>query len=472
MKAIAKDPDVETRRPVTIRPGDDINISEYVGTAWRYRWLILAVVAATALVAYLINRQITPTYEVTVRMLATESQVIDDATRRAVSVARFRELLESPSLIAAVLQDFQLTAPPHRMTPHGFLANNLSVREIPDTGILAASVRFTEPEKLVNLANKYAGRAVDLAARLNQDETKYARENLKVQADQARTRLTEAEKDLEDFRRKTQIELLRKDVEAILEHRPGVLSLQVDIETERAQLRQAEVELSKQERVRDVKRSLDTVPDTPIAPKTSEPDRPAESRDKGPLYTPPASMPQRGKAPGGVDKPREGELAAPPKPSTTADVAPPPAPLPLRSELNDPYVNPVYEILARDVAQSRAKLAGLEKRRQQLVGALKMSAPSSAKLEELYRAETQLAHLTGEYEVARTAYINAASKYEDARLQITVRSPRLQILDSALPPDRPVLPRTLRNVAAASMLAFTLSVVGVLLFDSSRHRRS
>jgi uncharacterized protein involved in exopolysaccharide biosynthesis len=456
---------------MTIRPGDDIDISEYVVTTWRYRWLILAIVAATALVAYLINRQITPTYEVTVRMLATESQVVDDTTRRALSVARFRELLESPSLVAAVLQDFGLTAPPYRMTPHGFLANNLSVREIPDTGILAASVRFKEPEKLVQLANKYAAQAVNVAKRLNQEETEYARENLKAQADQAKTRLAQAEQELEAYRRKTQIELLRTDVEAILDNRPDVLALQVDIEAERAQLRQYEVELSKQERVRDVKRSLDTLPDAPIAaaPKASEADRPVRSDEKGPLYTPPSSMPQRASVPGGSEKPQ----APSPKSSTpTTTPTAPPVPLPLRSELNDPYVNPVYEILARDVAQSRAKLAGLEKRRQQLVSELKMSAPSSAKLEELYRAEMQLAHLTGEYEVARTAYINAASKYEDARLQITVRSPRLQILDSALPPDRPVLPRIARNVAAASLLAFTLSVVAVLLFDSSRQRRA
>jgi succinoglycan biosynthesis transport protein ExoP len=473
VKAIAKDPDVDTRRPVTIRPGDEINLSEYVGTAWRYRWLILAIVAVTALVTYLVNRQITPTYEVTVRMLATESQVMDDATRRALSVARFRELLESPSLIATVLQEFQLSAPPYRITPHGFLANNLSVREIPDTGILSASVRFTDPDKLVKIANKYAEGALNLAARLNQDETKYAREQLKAQADQSRERLTQAEKELEEFRRKAQIELLRRDVEAILERRPDVMSLQVDIESERAQLRQAEIELSKQERVRDVRRSLDTVPDAPNVPAPSATE-PSRTPEKGPQWNPPSSKPQRGSVPGSAERPREGEASAPRRPATeTASTAPTvsSAPLPLRSELNDPYVNPVYEVLARDVAQSRAKLAGLEKRRQQLVSELKMSAPSSAKLETLYRSETQLAHLTGEYEVARTAYMNAASKYEDARLQITVRSPRLQILDSALPPDRPVRPRIFRNVTAAAMLAFTLTVIAVLLLDSSRQRR-
>ena len=82
-----------------------------------------------------------------------------------------------------------------------------------------------------------------------------------------------------------------------------------------------------------------------------------------------------------------------------------------------------------------------------------------------------MAHLSGEYDVARAAYLNAASKYEEASLQVTVRSPRLQILDAALPPERPVAPRILRNVAAAVLLALTMSIIAVLLIDSSRQRR-
>ena len=122
------------------------------------------------------------------------------------------------------------------------------MREIPDTGILSAFLlRFTDPDKLVKIANKYAESAVNLASRLNTDETTYARDLLKKQADESRKQLTKAENELEEFRRKAQIELLRKDVEAILDRRPDVMSLQVDIEAERAQLRQAEIELSKQE---------------------------------------------------------------------------------------------------------------------------------------------------------------------------------------------------------------------------------
>jgi uncharacterized protein involved in exopolysaccharide biosynthesis len=107
-----------------------------------------------------------------------------------------------------------------------------------------------------------------------------------------------------------------------------------------------------------------------------------------------------------------------------------------------------------------------------MVSGLNLAAATRAKLNALYEAETRLARLTGEYDVAHTAYMNASSKYEEASLQVTVRSPRLQILDAALPPERPVAPRILRNVAAAVMLALTLSIVAVLLIDSSRQRRS
>jgi uncharacterized protein involved in exopolysaccharide biosynthesis len=90
----------------------------------------------------------------------------------------------------------------------------------------------------------------------------------------------------------------------------------------------------------------------------------------------------------------------------------------------------------------------------------------------MYKAESDLATLTRNLEIARAAHLNAATRHEDARLQITVRSARLQILDQALPPDYPVSPRRLRNTAAAALIALTLAVIGVLVFDSSRRREA
>ena len=151
------------------------------------------------------------------------------------------------------------------------------------------------------------------------------------------------------------------------------------------------------------------------------------------------------------------------------DAVDPPFPaLRLRSEVLDPYVNPVYEVLARDVADSRSRLAGLERQRKELVDRLKLDAPSAEKLNRLYEAEAELARLTREHDLARASYLSAATKHEEARLQITMRSPRLQVLDRALAPDRPVAPRSLRNTLAATLLALTLGVAAVLIFDARR----
>jgi len=493
---------METHRAAAARPGDEIDLVQYAATSWRYRWVILAAVLLVVGVTYLVNRQLTPVYEVTVRMLATESQVNDDAIVRGLNVKRFRELLESPSLVASVLADFNLSAPPHNLGPRRFLDRNLTVSEVTDTGILLARIRLTDPDTLVKLANDYADKAVALAAQLNTDETSYARGTIKGQLDEARNRLTQAEINLEEFRKKTQIELLRKDVDAMLEHRPEVLSLQVDIESERAQLQQAEIELAQQERVRDARRSIDNLPDAPVAQRAPKPVDPNVRTGTNPAWdqpftpgvqaaVPPPSGtgptisgdmpsprgtagPQRGRgAPGipDVPEPSRERISPPAAERPSARQSPPPSTgLQLRSELNDPYVNPVYEVLARDVAQSRARLSGLERRRQQLSSALKLSAPTNAKLDALYRAETQLARLTSEYHVARTAYTNAASKFEEARLAITLRSPRLQVLDKAFAPEEPVAPKIARNVVAAAMLALMISIAATLLYDSSRRR--
>jgi uncharacterized protein involved in exopolysaccharide biosynthesis len=134
-------------------------------------------------------------------------------------------------------------------------------------------------------------------------------------------------------------------------------------------------------------------------------------------------------------------------------------------------VNPVYEALQRDITTYRAQLAGLVQERQELVSRLNLDAPSANKLNRLYAAETALEGLSRARDIAREAYLNAANKYEDARLQSTLRSPRLQILDQAIPPDAPVAPRALRNALAAMLVALTLAALAVVIADSRRSAR-
>lgn len=401
-------------------PGrDEIDLLEYAGTWWRYRYVLLAAALITGVVTYVANRQITPTWETTFRLMGTETG-LEDGTATRLNIVAFRELVESPTQAAALIEEFGLHGPPHELTPEKFLNGHVDVAVITDSTIIEVAVRLKDRDVLVKLARRYAERVVETAQRLNTEGIDYTADRIRQQRDAALERLTTAEAAVEAYQRRTQIELLRKDVDTMLERRPDALDLNVRIQGARARLQQADAELARQPRVRGERRGVDSLAST----------------------APPAD-PAAGAAPD----------------------------MKIRGELLDPYVNPVYEALSRDVSQYRSELAALEQERKELVGRLQLDSPTAARLTRLYQAESELEALARGRDVAREAYLTAAKQYENARLQSTVRSPRLQILDAALPPDAPVAPRALRNTAAAMLIALTIAAIAVLAFDASRRRR-
>ena len=70
--------------------------------------------------------------------------------------------------------------------------------------------------------------------------------------------------------------------------------------------------------------------------------------------------------------------------------------------------------------------------------------------------------------MAKRVYVEVATRYEQARLQVASRTPQLQVLDDALPPDRPVSPRPLRDTAIAMALALVLSTLSALFIGFIR----
>ena len=386
---------------------DEIDLLEFASVWWRYRYFLLAAAILAGGTTYLINRAMTPTWEVRFRLFGSEPGVEGNSRLNMVA---FRELVESPTQAEALLREFKLDQPPHDLTPTVFLAQHVSVEMIRDSTILEVAVRLKDRDTLVNLARRYAERVVESAQRLNTEGIDYAAKRILDERDATFKRLQEAEKSMRDFQRTTPIEPLRIDVENLLDRRPEALDLNVRIQGERARVQQLEAELAKQDKIRTTKRAVD----------------------------PPATS--------GTD-------------------------LQVRADRLDPYINPVYEALERDLTRARTELAALEQARKELVSRLQLDTRTGTRLAELYDAEARFTALTRAQEIAATAYQNAANKYEEARLESTVRSPRLQILDAALPPDRPVGPRALRNAVAAAMLALTIAAVVVLVRDPARRRQ-
>ena len=140
------------------------------------------------------------------------------------------------------------------------------------------------------------------------------------------------------------------------------------------------------------------------------------------------------------------------------------SPLRIRDEVLDPYVNPVYEVLSEQLAASRTRLSELETQRVEILRATDLSKAGGKKLNDLYASQAQLERLKQEADVARKMYLDVSTRYQQARLQATGRSPQIQIIDVAVAPQTPVAPRILRDTALAALAAFVLAGTALLLY--------
>jgi uncharacterized protein involved in exopolysaccharide biosynthesis len=130
--------------------------------------------------------------------------------------------------------------------------------------------------------------------------------------------------------------------------------------------------------------------------------------------------------------------------------------------------NKVYESIEEQLAFDRTRLAALERRQAELIGARKLDAQRQAKLTDLYRKETELARLTAEYEVAEKSYRELAAKYDVARVQVAGRSGQIQIVDRAIAPDTPMARHRGRNAVLGFIGGGTVAALGVLLIAAVR----
>jgi uncharacterized protein involved in exopolysaccharide biosynthesis len=107
--------------------------------------------------------------------------------------------------------------------------------------------------------------------------------------------------------------------------------------------------------------------------------------------------------------------------------------------------DPVSGRLQYEVAESRARVASLEKQHNESLRAA--GGPATVKeLNELYRRKLELSRLQAEYDVSEGVYSDLATRYEEARGRVVGIMPQLQIVDPPVQPDRP-LPRRLPQFA-------------------------
>jgi uncharacterized protein involved in exopolysaccharide biosynthesis len=422
---------------------EEVSLAQYMAVLWQYRLALLAIAVLAGIVALVIGFTRAPVYQASSKLMVSPSK-IGDQSGTAVSVGTYQAMVNSQTLVLQIMTELGLTGPPHRLSVSRFMQQQLQVDVLPDTHVIQVSVRLNDPALAAKFANRLAERAIEASRQVNQEDTITARDTIKLQVDESRARLTEAENKLETYRKDSQLDALRKDVYAMLDERARLLPLLVDIEAERARIQQTQDELLQQQPVRDVRRSVS--PTTVMNPQTSDATRPP----------PPANPPNPPGQPG-----QPGQPAQQPNQTSRGEAAQTPE-LKLRDDVLNPFVNPVYEVLQQQLAASRTKLSGLEKQRAEIMKNTDLGQAAAIKLRELYTKEAETERLQTELALSKQVYLDVSNRYEQARIQVAGRSPQIQIIDQAVPPESPVSPRILRDTAFAAVLAAVVAS-GLLL---------
>jgi uncharacterized protein involved in exopolysaccharide biosynthesis len=378
---------------------EEVSLAEYVLVLWRYRLALLAVAILAGLFALVVDWNRTPIYQASSKLLVSQSKIADGV--QTISMATYQSIVNSQTLVAETMDELGLTRPPHALSVPEVMQGNLVVQVIPDTFIIQVTARLADPKLAAGLANRLAERAVEFSRNASQEDIGSARGTIKGQLDESRSRMDAAEKKLEAYRKEAHLDALQKEVDAILDQRSRLLPLTVAIEAEKARVKQTSEELSRHKPVRNYQRS--------VAPSG-----------------------------GGTD-------------------------VTLREGLTDPYANPVYEVLEQRLATARTNLAAFEREHAEITRATSLSAAGAKKLNELYVRKAEIDRLQGELELSRRVYVDAASRYEAARLQVASRSAQLQVIDKAVPSTTPVSPRIVRDTAGAIALAVIAASAVLLL---------
>jgi uncharacterized protein involved in exopolysaccharide biosynthesis len=393
-----------------------VELIDYIHVLVSQRILIVAIILAGAVVGAVVTPFMTREYDATVSLLVSVPKV-GDAQAVDPSVPTYRALIMNRGITRTVLDEFGLREPPYSLTWEAFLRDHLSVDPVIDTNIVEVTVSMRDPQLAAEIANKIADLTVDLNSDLTQAEYVQSRDEIKDQLD-----ATEAElKDIRDrlllFRKEARIEMLDAEARALLADRDQIHDLVVDIETERARLQGAETEIANHEPRVTVNRSIDSdVAALEVARQIGN-----------------------------------GEQN------------------PLRLELRDEFINPVHQMLQEQIAGARTTLAALERRREELAGTEEDAAVRVA-LDKTYEARAELESLQLEFDLTRQQYSQLASRYDQAELQVLMRSASLQTIDEAVPPNRQARPRLSRNILTGLVIALIAALPAAVIRDEFQGR--
>jgi uncharacterized protein involved in exopolysaccharide biosynthesis len=440
------------RRPDGDEDEDASVVDRYIW-AIRRRWLLIAAGAVIGgIVGFSVASRQPLRYQGTTTLLVVPPSQPGGAP---INPATFRAIVENATLAAQVIDELKLE---DVYTPLRFVERALTVDEVRGTSIVKVNVTLDDPTTAAEASRRLARKAIALTQQISQQDGASIQAQLKDHLNDAHRRLQAAEKELLTYKQTAQVELLERDTDAQLEERDDLLRLVVNIEAERARLEAALAEIKRQQPLLSAAR----MPDAEAALRRAAAAAAVAEQKREPVRNPDADRKGEADRKGDTDPRRETDRKGETGREGEVDSQ--------HLDLSNPYVNPVYQTLDFQIATTRTRIAALERERDELLNVRKIGGRELSQLSELYRRQIEQERLQANFDLATRVYDDLALRYEQSRTQPFGSTAQLQVIDEALPPDRPVARRRLQSAAFGGALGLAGLVLVVLLWETLARR--
>lgn len=383
-----------------------------------------------------------------------------------INPATFRSIVENGTLASQVIAELALG---DQVSPETFVQRALSVEEIRGTNVVRVKVTLTDPGQAAEASRRLAHKAILLTQQITQQEGVAIQEQLKSHLNSAHERLLSAEKELLAYKQDAQVEVIKEDTDAQLKERSALLPLVVSIESERARLSAAEKEVKRQTPLLTASRmpaAEDALRRSAAADDALRRADAAEAAARRAANAEEEEEESRrtGTADAGTARDKRSDVNSrklePAREEADSQ----------HLDLSNQYINPVYQTLDFQIATSRTRIAALEKQRDELINVKKLGGNELERLNELYRREITLDRLQAGFDLATKVYGDLSLRYEQSRTRPVGSTAQLQVVDNALPPERPVSRLRVQFGIVGAVLGLIGTLLIVLFWDGRATR--
>lgn len=397
---------------------EEIGLREYIKVLIKRKSVIILIfltaVIATTIVSYFIME---PVYQantvITVLKPKIENSIISE-----LSLEDYRNLIKDIEIEEELVRKLNLNKPPLEITPYD-LERMLTIELQKSNNIIKMNLQASEPKLCKDIVDTWATLFVEKNKTLYFDEVKNVNTDIKEKLKLAEQEYFEIEENTKKFTNTSNIGMIKSEIRSkiakVIESKSRLIDIDISFEIEKAKERQIAVELSKQEKLLSLNKSIidDQFFRRLISKITDD----------------------------------------------NFDIA------------NFTYIseerNPIYYNLTQQLISSNITITTLQTEKNQLEKNLNLLSLELTKLkEELVEKEITLSRLIIEYIAKEKLYNYFYKQSEEMRLSLAVETDLLKIANLAYEPKSPIKPNKKLNILIAGFLGLFIGIIAAFFIES------